>query len=228
MSINISGYSIHLRNGVKFDRAYLKSQRSQNTEQKALHRDALEISQLANNREEILHKMKHTVMRSASSFSDMRAGILQEVKEEKGQYGYSDVVNACGLSYAKLYSEIEKRYENEQERYYNADGTLLTKEDEIEWLDTQYGQEVEWQKSCARIATQGQAFQGNIPEVPTKEIEELEDAFYQAKDTYMKQYHESKQTGRPLVLQNLVFGNSRIYEALDRLGSLQSFFNGNS
>ena len=151
-----------------------------------------------------MDRIKHTVVQSAASLSDMRAGILKEIGEEKGQYGYSDVVNACGLSYAKLYSEIEKRYDNEQERYYNADDTLLTKEEEIEWLDMQYEQEVEWQKSCARIAAQGQVFQGNIPEMPTKEIEELEDAFYQARDAYMKLYNESKQAGRPLALQNLL------------------------
>ena len=149
----------------------------------------------------------------------MRAGILNGVREEKGQYGYSDVVNACGLSYARLYSEIEQRHENEQ--YYKADGTSLTKEEEIEWLDIQYEQEAVWQKSCARIAAQGQAFQGKIPEIPTKEIEELEDSLYQAKDAYMKLYRESRQTGKPLALQNYVFGNSRMYEMLNRLGNLQ-------
>ena len=69
-------------------------------------------------------------MQSSTTFSDMRAGILKEVREEKGQYE----------------------------------------------------QEVAWQKSCARIAAQGQFFQGNIPEMPTKEIEELEDSLYEAKD----------------------------------------------
>ena len=98
---------------------------------------------------------------------------------------------------------------------------MLTKEEEIEWLDIQYEQEVEWQKSCARIAAQGQVIQGNIPETPTKEIEELEDAFYQARDDYMKLYNESKQAGRPLALQNFIFGNSRMYEMLNRLGNLQ-------
>jgi hypothetical protein len=183
------------------------------------HRDSLEVSKLSKNREIITDKIKHTVMQSATSFRDMRAGILKEVREEKGQYGYSDVVNACGLSYARLYSEIELRHGNEQ--YYKTDGTPLTKEEEIEWLDMQYGQEVEWQTSRARIAEQGQAFQGNIPETPTKEIEKLEDAFYQARDAYMKLYHESKQDEKPLALQNFVFGKSRMYEMLDRLGNLQ-------
>lgn len=217
MPISILNYPVHLQEGLKLNRECAKSQGSQNEDRKVFHRDSLEVSKL--NREIITDKIKHTVMQSATSFRDMRAGILKEVREEKGQYGYSDVVNACGLSYARLYSEIELRHGNEQ--YYKTDGTPLTKEEEIEWLDMQYGQEVEWQTSCARIATQGQAFQGNIPETPTKEIEKLEDAFYQARDAYMKLYHESKQDEKPLALQNFVFGKSRMYEMLDRLGNLQ-------
>ncbi len=221
MLVSISNYPVHLQEGLKLNRECLGSQGNQNEDQKVFHRDSLEVSRLSKNREILMDKINHTMMQSSTSFSDTRAGILKGVREEKGQYGYSDIVNTCGLSYAKLYSEIEKRHDNEQERYYNADGTLLTKEEEIEWLDMQYEQEVEWQKSCARIAAQGQVFQGNIPETPIKEMGELEDAFYQAKDAYMKLYHESKQAGRPLALQNFVFGNSRMYEVLDRLGNLQ-------
>ena len=217
MPISILNYPVHLQERLKLNRECLKSQGSQNEDRKVFHRDSLEVSKL--NREIITDKIKHTVMQSATSFRDMRAGILKEVREEKGQYGYSDVVNACGLSYARLYSEIELRHGNEQ--YYKTDGTPLTKEEEIEWLDMQYGQEAEWQTSRARIAEQGQAFQGNIPETPTKEIEKLEDAFYQARDAYMKLYHESKQDEKPLALQNFVFGKSRMYEMPDRLGNLQ-------
>lgn len=217
MPISILNYPVHLQEGLKLNRECVKSQGSQNEDRKVFHRDSLEVSKL--NREIITDKIKHTVMQSATSFRDMRAGILKEVREEKGQYGYSDVVNACGLSYARLYSEIELRHGNEQ--YYKTDGTPLTKEEEIEWLDMQYGQEAEWQTSRARIAEQGQAFQGNIPETPTKEIEKSEDAFYQARDAYMKLYHESKQDEKPLALQNFVFGKSRMYEMPDRLGNLQ-------
>ena len=85
----------------------------------------------------------------------------------------------------------------------------------------QFGQEAEWQKACARIAAQGQVFQGNISEVPTKEIEELEDSLYQAKDDYMKLYRENKQGGNTLTLQNYLFGNGRMYEMLNRLGNLR-------
>ena len=219
MSISISNYPVHLQDGFKPNRECLKSQGSQSEYQKVFHKDTLEVSQLSKNRENLMDKIKHTVVHSVTSFSDMRAGILKEIREEKGQYGYSDVVNACGLSYARLYSEIEQRYENEQ--YYKVDGTPLTKEDEIEWLDIQFEQEVAWQKSCARITAQGQVIQGNIPEMPTEEMEELEDSFYQAKDAYMKLYRENRRAEKPLVLQSYMFGNSQMYQILNRLGNLQ-------
>lgn len=219
MSITFLSNPIHLPDFFKFDREYLGKQESQNEDQKVFHKDTLEVSQLSKNREILMDKIKHTVVQSAASLSDMRAGILKEIREEKGQYGYSDVVNACGLSYARLYFEIEQRYENEQ--YYKVDGTPLTKEDEIEWLDMQFEQEVAWQKSCARITAQGQVIQGNIPEMPTEEMEELEDSFYQAKDAYMKLYRENRRAERPLVLQSYIFGNSQMYQILDRLGNLQ-------
>ena len=219
MSITFLSNPIHLPDFFKFDREYLGKQESQNEDQKVFHKDTLEVSQLSKNREILMDKIKHTVVHSVTSFSDMRAGILKEIREEKGQYGYSDVVNACGLSYARLYFEIEQRYENEQ--YYKVDGTPLTKEDEIEWLGMQFEQEVAWQKSCARITAQGQVIQGNIPEMPTEEMEELEDSFYQAKDAYMKLYRENRRAERPLVLQSYMFGNSQMYQILNRLGNLQ-------
>lgn len=220
MSIKLSSYPVHLQDGMKLDRKCTKSQDIQNEKQKVFHRDSLEISNLSKNRESIMDRITHTVTQSVTSFSDTRAEILKEIREEKGQYDYSDVVNACGLSYAKLYSEIEQRYENEQEQYYKADGTLLTKEAEIEWLDMQYEQEVAWQKSCAKIAAQGQIFQGHISEMPTKEIEELEDSFYQSKEAYMKLYQERRQTENPLALQRYMFGNRQMYAVLNRLGNL--------
>ena len=156
MPVSISDYPVHLQEGLKLNRECLKSQGSQNEDRKVFHRDSLEVSQLSKNREILMDKIKHTVVQSAASFSDMRAGILKEIREEKGQYGYHDVVNACGLSYARLYSEIELRHENEQ--YYKTDGTPLTKEEETEWLDMQYGQEVEWQNSGTRAGISGKYF----------------------------------------------------------------------
>ena len=219
MSITFLSNPIHLPDFSMFDREYLGKQESQNEDQKVFHKDTLEVSQLSKNRENLMDKIKHTVVHSVTSFSDMRAGILKEIREEKGQYDYTDVVNACGLSYARLYSEIEERYKNGNEQYYKSAG--LTKEDEIEWLDIQFEQEVAWQKSCARITAQGQVIQGNIPEMPTEEMEELEDSFYQVKDAYMKLYRENRRAERPLVLQSYMFGNSQMYQILNRLGNLQ-------
>lgn len=216
MSIKFSGYPVHLQDGIKLNRGNLKSQENQNTASKVFHRDTLEVSQLLKNREGLVDRFKHTVVQSVTSFSGIRAEILEDARKEKGQYDYIDVVNACGLSYAKLYSEIEQRCENKQEQYYKADGTPLTKEEEIEWLDVQFEQEVEWQKACARAAAQGQVFMGHIPEVPTKEIEKLEDSLYQAKDAYMRLYRETKQGGDPLTLQNYMFGDKEMYEKLNK------------
>lgn len=207
MSISISDYPIHLPNIFKFDREYLGKQESQNAEQKVFHRDILEISQLSNNRENIMDRVKHTVTQSATAFSDTRAEILKEIREEKGQYDYSDIANACGLSYAKLYAEIEERYENGNEQYYKLDGTLLTKQDEIDWLDKEYENEVTWQKACAKVKSQREISLGHIPEIPIKEIEEFGKRFQQSKENYMRLYRENTQTGKPFVLQNYMYSN---------------------
>lgn len=212
MSVGISNYSIHLQDVLKRDREYLISQENQKGNRKAFQKETLEISQISKNREALMDRIRHTVAHSVTSFSDTRAEILKEVREEKGQYDYSDVVNACGLSYARIYSEIEERYKNGNQQYYKtAGGMVLTKDEEIEWLNMQYEQEVKWQKSCAKITAQGQAFMAYIPQVPAKELEEFEDSFYHAKEAYMKLYRENKKEGKPLVLQNFVFGNSQLH-----------------
>lgn len=167
-----------------------------NADQKVFYRDTLEISQLSNNREEIMDKLKHTVVQSATVFSDTRAEILKEIREEKGAYDYSDIVNACGLSYAKLYSEIEERYKNGNELYYKLDGIPLTKQDEIDWLDREYENEVKWQKACVKVKAQWEVYLGHIPEVPIKEIEEFGNRLQQAKENNMGMYIENTHTGK--------------------------------
>lgn len=208
MSIIFSSNPIHLSDFFKLDREYLRKQESQNAGQKVFRRDTLEISQLSNNREEIMDRVKHTVVQSATVFSDTRAEILKGIREEKGKYDYSDIINACGLSYAKLYSEIEERYENSNEQYYKLDGTLLTKQDEIDWLDKEYENEVTWQKACAKIKVQREISLGHIAEIPIKEIEEFGNRFEQSKENYIKLYRENKQTGKPFILQYYMYGNS--------------------
>lgn len=84
MAISISNYPVYLREDHKLNRENLKSQESQNEDQKVFYRDSLEISQLSKNREILIDKMKHTVVQSVASLSDMRAGILEEVREKEG------------------------------------------------------------------------------------------------------------------------------------------------
>ena len=86
MSITFLSHPIHLPDFSMFDREYLGKQESQNEDQKVFHKDTLEVSQLSKNRENLMDKIKHTVVHSVTSFSDMRAGILKEIREEKGQY----------------------------------------------------------------------------------------------------------------------------------------------
>lgn len=74
MSISISDYSVYLQNGLNLNRECLKSKESQNENQKVFHRDSLEVSQLSKNREILMNKLKHTMVQSATSFSDLRAG----------------------------------------------------------------------------------------------------------------------------------------------------------
>ena len=76
MSISNSDYPVHLQDGLKLNRECLKSQGSQNDDQKVFYRDSLEVSQLSKNREMLMYKIKHTVLQSATSFSDMRAELL--------------------------------------------------------------------------------------------------------------------------------------------------------
>lgn len=206
-----------LQDGFWTDSAYLRQHKSQITEQSVFHREKLEPSGLSQTRAEISGRISHLVIHTVSEFSDMRAEVLKKVREEKGEYDYSDVVNACGLSYARFYAGIEERYQNGNEKYYKtAGGEQLTKEEELDWLNMQYEQEVKWQQACARTAAQGQVFIGNLSKIPETEIEELEDAFYQARDTYVNLFQENKQAGKTLALQNLMFGSYQMYETLNQ------------
>ena len=107
MAISISNYPVYLQDGRKLDRDCLKSQESQNEGRKVFDRDSLEVSPLSKNREIIMDRIKHTVVQSAASLSNMRAGILKQIGEEKGQYGYSEVVN-CPTLMINMFSPKRK------------------------------------------------------------------------------------------------------------------------
>lgn len=221
MSISISNQQVYLQNGFMPEREYCKAQQSKVKEQKALCRDTVEFNNVRENKEAVIDRVNHTVMQSSCLFSDTRAGILQEIREDKGKYGYAEVINACGLSYAKLYAEIEERHQS-GEQFYNPDGTLLTKEDEIGLLDKAFENEVAWQMSCTKVAAQREVFLERLQEMPDKEMSELEESFYCTKNAYLSLHEENKQTEKTLNLQNYIFGNERIYQLFDGIRSFDS------
>ena len=118
MPVCISGNPVSVLDGLKLHKEHLKSQGNQKEGQKVFQRDSLEVSQFSKNREILIDKIKHTAVQSVTLFGDTRAEILEGVRQEKGRYDYSDVVNACGLSYARLYAKIEQRHKKEP--YYKA------------------------------------------------------------------------------------------------------------
>lgn len=128
-------------------------------------------------------------------------------------YDYSDIANACGYAYAKCFSEIEKKYVNSQDKYYNLDGTPCTKKQEIAWLDEAYEEKINWETANVRIAAGREQFLGHIPDISQKDIEEYEENIKNAKEQYIKQYQEKG----TVKLQHLSFGQSSLLQKLSEL-----------
>lgn len=73
--------------------------------------------------------------------------------------------------------------------------------------------------SCTKVAAQREMFLGNLPELPDKEMDKLEENFYHIKEAYLSLYEANKQNGNPLTLQNYTFGNEEIFQLFDRVRS---------
>lgn len=160
------------------------------------------------------YRYSHTIGHSSTWFYEAAGEILEQVKEEKENYDGTDIINAYGLAYTQLYDEIEKRYENNKEQWFDIDGTPLTKEKEMEYLNTFYKNAVAFRVSSAKAMAGIRYLNGEIQEVPQKDIEELEKTFYRSRDKYMDLYKESKITGEPLIFQRFSFGNSALLALL--------------
>ena len=125
---------------------------------------------------DVKDRAKHTVVKPGiAPLFDTISRTLKTVREEKGSYDYSDIANACGYAYAKCFSEIEKKYVNSQDKYYNLDGTPCTKKQEIAWLDEAYEEKINWETANVRIAAGREQFLGHIPDISQKDIEEYEE-----------------------------------------------------
>ena len=140
---------------------------------------------LKENKAAVIDHLEHTVIKNSAKLFDMAASALNHIKEEKGGYDYEDVVNTAAAAYAKLYADIEKRYQDTTASYHSADGTRVTKEDEIAWLEQAYETKIVWEQTNARTAAQREKFSGHIAEVPEKEIARIADDFYAARKRHM-------------------------------------------
>ena len=181
MAIKIGGndYNVNVSSeiGRKTARRFYeqKSDKAQNVFKQQIDFDPKKNKMVIENR------LEHTVCRSVTKLSDTMADILKDIREEKGGYEYKDVVNAAGSAYAKLYAEIEKRYEDPTVHYFKPDGTSVTMEEEIAWLDDEYEAKIALEKSTAEIAALREKFFGNIAEIPYQKIERIADDFYEAR-----------------------------------------------
>lgn len=188
--------------------------------------DTLDIEEI----ESIRYKANHTIIHTHTWFSDEAGEELQKVKEEKGTYNGSDILNAYGFTYARLYAEIEQRYENGNEQWFGLGGEPLTKEKEIEELNKAYESAVDWATKCAEVMAgiqnmdwtslhnSAQNSGRTILEAPKPEKEDLEEmkrALYEIRDKYMELYRESKLSGEPLARQDSIFGHNALLALLE-------------
>ena len=192
--------------------------------------DALDIEEI----ESIRYKANHTIIHTPTWFSDEAGEELQKVKEEKGTYDGSDILNAYGFTYARLYAEIEQRYENGNEQWFGLGGEPLTKEKEIEELNKAYESAVDWATKCAEVITgiqnmdwtplydSSQNYDRPTSEVPKpvhKDLEDMKRAFYVTRDKYMELYKESKLAGEALTRQDSIFGHNSLLALLAKTWS---------
>ena len=192
--------------------------------------DTLDIEEI----ESIRYKANHTIIHTPIWFSDEAGEELQKIKEEKGTYDGSDILNAYGFIYARLYAEIEQRYENGKEKWFGLCGEPLTKEAEIEELNKAYESAVDWATKCAEVmagirnmdwtSIHNPTQNSDKPalEVPKPEQDDLEvmkRAFYEIRDKYMELYRESKLSGEPLARQDSILGHNALLSFLAKTWS---------
>lgn len=184
------------------------------------------------------YRFAHTVGHNVTWVLDEVGNDLHNMKEQKGAYNGSDMLNSYGYTYARLYAEIEQKYENGDELWFDRTGKPLTKEEakekEIEELNKGYEEAVGWAAMCAEMMANRQKMNWNsisepaqdhgksaqeIPKTGQKELEEMKRAFYEARDRYMKLYKECKQTGNLLARQDYIFGDNALLSFLAKAWS---------
>lgn len=162
------------------------------------------------------YRYSHTIVYSTPWFDAAVGKILGQAAEgnDNGEYDGTDLVNACGLAYAKRYEDIEKRYEDGKEQWFDIDGTPLTADKETEYLNAHFEAAVTFRISSAKVMAGLMRLHEEIQEVPQEEMKELESIFYRSRDRYMDAYKAGRITGEPLVFQRFSFGNSALLALL--------------
>lgn len=134
----------------------------------------------------VLDHLEHMELNSPAKFFDMAAEALNHIKEEKGSYDYEDVVDTAAQAYAKLYADIEKRYQNKADSYHGTDKSSIGKEDEIAWLEQAYETKIMWEQTNAKIAAQREQFAGHTAKAPQQGTAQIAEDFYAARKRYME------------------------------------------
>lgn len=192
--------------------------------------DILDVEEI----ESIRYKANHTIIHTPTWFSDEAGEELQKVKEEKGEYNDSDVLDAYGFAYVRLYAEIEQRYKNGNGQWFGLGGEPLTKEEEIAELNKAYESAVDWTAKCAEVMADIRNMDWTSLHSPTqnpdrpaseaqkpeqKDLEEMKRAFYETRDQYMELYREGKLTGEPPARQDSVWDHNALLSLLAKTWS---------
>ncbi len=147
---------------------------------------AASVTKLKDTKAAVMDHLEHMELNSPAKLFDMAADALRQIREEKGSYDYEDVVNTAADVYAKLYAEIEKRYQNASVPYHGTDGRSIAKEDEIAWLEQAYETKIAWEQTNAKIAAQREQFLGHTAKVPQRGSAQIAEDFYAARKRYME------------------------------------------
>uniref|UniRef100_UPI004056E7B7 hypothetical protein n=1 Tax=Agathobacter sp. TaxID=2021311 RepID=UPI004056E7B7 len=128
---------------------------------------------------------------------------LKTIREEKGSYGYNDIVNAAACAYDSLYQEIVKGHDSGERKLYVMDDSngkrhFMTKEEELEKLNRGYEELIKWEQMVAKSRMQMEAAKkrfGNdyLEEIYSLEQVEnyIEDSYNEFKSAYPK-YQENR------------------------------------
>lgn len=99
------------------------------------------------------YRYSHTIGHTSTWFFETAGAALRSMleKEEKKNYDAADVERAYDSAYRSLCEEIEKRHESGGEQWFDLDGSILTKEREMECLNEAYEAAAAFRASSAVV-----------------------------------------------------------------------------